>query len=91
MIPAGIAGLQCQTGLDCLFPTPAPGEHGTCGAADQGGTCVEHHDICPTIVNPVCGAWVRPNATPNGCELLFDLAICCPVLTALPIALTSLL
>ena len=45
----GIQGLQCGEGQYCEF---APG---TCGAADQTGTCLPKPEICTREYMPVCG------------------------------------
>ncbi len=46
----GIAGLQCPAKQYCSF---APEAH--CGAADMSGTCAAVPDICPQVVDEVCG------------------------------------
>jgi hypothetical protein len=46
----GLAGVKCAADEYCLF---APDAH--CGAADQGGKCVEKPDACTKIYAPVCG------------------------------------
>lgn len=45
----GIAGLQCAVGDFCEFPP------GTCGAADQTGTCEKIPEVCTKEFVPVCG------------------------------------
>ncbi len=45
----GIAGLQCGDKLFCDFPA------GTCGAADQTGTCQPMPEFCTREYRPVCG------------------------------------
>ncbi|MGJ0534549.1 Kazal-type serine protease inhibitor family protein [Methylocystis sp.] len=46
---AGIAGIQCDTGLWC---DPEPGQ---CRGADIAGKCVEVPKICTRDYRPVCG------------------------------------
>jgi len=48
-ICGGIAGLPCKQGEFCQFET------GTCGAADQSGLCRVLPEVCPAVVDPVCG------------------------------------
>ena len=48
-ICGGIAGLSCEQGEMCEYET------GTCGAADQPGTCVPNPQICTREYRPVCG------------------------------------
>lgn len=45
----GIAGFPCPDGQYCQY------ELGTCGAADQGGTCQSMPSVCTEIFAPVCG------------------------------------
>ena len=45
----GIVGLACPKGQMCEF------EAGTCGAADQMGTCLPQPEICTREYRPVCG------------------------------------
>ncbi|NOX58121.1 MAG: hypothetical protein GXP29_04595 [Planctomycetes bacterium] len=45
----GLAGVPCEDGFYCQFP------EGTCGAADQSGTCAETPEVCAEIFQPVCG------------------------------------
>lgn len=45
----GIAGVPCPDGQYCQY------ELGTCGAADQSGTCQDIPSICIEIFAPVCG------------------------------------
>ena len=45
----GIQGLDCSQGQYCRFPL------GTCGAADQTGTCQDLPEICTEEFAPVCG------------------------------------
>ncbi len=46
----GLLGKTCDQGQYCDFPTSAQ-----CGAGDQTGTCTAIPEICPDIVEPVCG------------------------------------
>jgi hypothetical protein len=46
----GIAGIQCPAKQYCSF---APEAH--CGAADMSGTCATVPDVCPQVVDEVCG------------------------------------
>ncbi len=45
----GIAGIACADGQYCQF------ELGTCGAADQSGTCEDIPSVCTEEFAPVCG------------------------------------
>jgi hypothetical protein len=45
----GLEGLQCAKDQYCQFPI------GTCGAADQTGTCELKPEVCAQIYSPVCG------------------------------------
>ena len=45
----GLQGLACDAGQFCDFPD------GTCGAADQTGSCMPKPDICTREYLPVCG------------------------------------
>lgn len=47
---AGIAGLQCDTGLYCRM-TPEMQR-----TADGSGTCVRRPEVCTREYRPVCGA-----------------------------------
>ena len=42
-------GMSCPTDQVCIFP------RGTCGAADEMGTCLSPPFICALIYQPVCG------------------------------------
>jgi hypothetical protein len=44
-----IAGLTCAPGSFCIYPD------GTCGVADQAGTCNSPAFLCFEIYAPVCG------------------------------------
>jgi hypothetical protein len=44
-----IAGIACDAGLWCEFPT------GSCHVADAQGTCVPVAHVCALIFRPVCG------------------------------------
>jgi hypothetical protein len=46
----GIAGLACEAGEYCNYPTGA-----LCGAADATGTCAAIPDACDLNYQPVCG------------------------------------
>lgn len=48
-ICGGIQGLSCGTGKFCDHP------NGTCGAADQTGSCEEKPEFCTREYMPVCG------------------------------------
>ena len=58
----GIAGLQCDAGLACQFPS------GQCNVADLGGTCVAVPETCPKQGPRVCGCDGKTYT--NECELL---------------------
>lgn len=45
----GIQGLACGEKDFCNFPV------GTCGAADQMGTCEKKPEVCTREYRPVCG------------------------------------
>lgn len=45
----GIAGILCSDDQVCIF------EPGTCNVADRAGSCVTPGDVCPAVVDPVCG------------------------------------
>lgn len=45
----GLLGAPCDQGQYCKF------EIGTCGAADQPGTCEDIPQACLQIYQPVCG------------------------------------
>lgn len=45
----GLAGISCEASMYCKYP------EGTCGAADQSGTCEVKPEICTMIYAPVCG------------------------------------
>lgn len=45
----GLVGFQCTGDLYCDFPK------GTCGAADETGTCQIKPEVCTEIFAPVCG------------------------------------
>jgi Cys-rich repeat protein len=46
----GLLGVQCARGQYCDYPEAA-----MCGAADQQGRCVDRPEVCPRILDPVCG------------------------------------
>jgi len=46
----GLTGAACDRGQYCNFP-----ESTRCGSGDQTGTCTAIPDVCPDIVQPVCG------------------------------------
>lgn len=48
-ICGGLPGTQCADGDYCHF------DLGTCGAADQTGTCEVVPQVCTEIFAPVCG------------------------------------
>jgi hypothetical protein len=45
----GLQGLPCNEGLYCNI------SDGSCGAADQTGTCQPVPDVCAEVIDPVCG------------------------------------
>ena len=48
-ICSGLQGLACQAGTFCDIP------NGSCGAADQTGTCMPQPEACTREFRPVCG------------------------------------
>lgn len=46
----GFAGRTCAAGSYCEFSVAA-----SCGRADQTGTCQQKPDVCPAVMDPVCG------------------------------------
>jgi len=56
----GLLGLGCQDGQFCKY------ELGTCGAADQTGSCVTIPDGCDAVLDQVCGCDDNPYS--NECE-----------------------
>ena len=58
----GIAGIQCDAGLACKYPT------GQCNVADLAGTCTSVPATCPTGGAKVCGCDGKTYA--NECTLL---------------------
>lgn len=54
----GIAGVACQEGLFCKLEA--------CGVADQGGTCELIPEVCPQVIDPVCGC--DGNSYHNACD-----------------------
>lgn len=54
----GVSG-QCEAGLYCAF-----GPH--CGETDRGGKCEKKPELCPHLVQPVCGC--DGKTYNNGCE-----------------------
>src|SRR5262245_25570959 len=58
----GIAGIQCDAGLACQFPS------GQCNTADLAGTCVAVPATCPKQGPPVCRC--DGKTYPSECDLL---------------------
>jgi hypothetical protein len=56
----GIVPIECDEGLYCRY------DGGTCGAADQSGTCRQRPDNCTREHVPVCGCDQRTYS--NACE-----------------------
>jgi hypothetical protein len=56
----GIAGVSCDAGLWC------ESRAAMCGVADVQGTCVRVPDVCPAVVQQVCGCGKRTFG--NDCE-----------------------
>ncbi len=57
----GFAGLTCHANEFCDYTQAAQ-----CGAGDQLGTCKALPQVCPHLVNPVCGCDGRTYN--NSCE-----------------------
>ena len=56
----GIGGVRCDAGLQCEAPA------GMCGSVDLQGTCVRIPDVCPAVVQQVCGCDKKTYG--NDCE-----------------------
>jgi hypothetical protein len=45
----GLAGAQCAATAYCDYKAHS------CGSSDASGTCEERPDVCPDLIDPVCG------------------------------------